>query len=77
MKKQPVDAKKAAANDKENSNGKKAAKRSKPADDAKYSVGSTATVKRGFLKLVVEWMEKKGTITAEQLRAFSSVNNTN
>ena len=34
MKKQPVDAKKAAANDKENGNGKAPAKASKPADDA-------------------------------------------
>ena len=49
MKKQPVDPKKAAANDKENGSGKKVLKRTKVADDEKYTIGSIAPVKRGFL----------------------------
>ena len=47
MKKQLVDAKKAAANDKENGNGKKVSNRTKPAADEKYTIGSIETVKRG------------------------------
>lgn len=62
MKKQPVDAKKAAANDTENSNGKKVSKRTKPAEDAKYVVGNLATVKRGFLLAMVEFCKAKGTV---------------
>jgi hypothetical protein len=53
MKKATTDAKKAAANDRENGNGKappKASKRTKPASDEKYTIGSIDTVKRGFLK---------------------------
>ena len=61
MKKQPVDAKKAAANDKENGNGKKA-RRTKPAEDAKYVVGNTSTVKRGFLAALVEFAKAKGEV---------------
>jgi hypothetical protein len=46
MKKATTDAKKVAANDKENGNGKatKAVKRSKPAADEKYPIGSIDTV---------------------------------
>ncbi|MGC2173380.1 MAG: hypothetical protein WA555_10305 [Candidatus Sulfotelmatobacter sp.] len=69
MKKQPADAKKAAANDKENGNGKATTKRSKPTEDAKYVVGSIETVRRGFLKLFVEFIQKKGSVSAEQLVA--------
>lgn len=69
MKKQ-LDVKQRAANDKEDGNGKtKAAKRSKPAEDAKYVLGATGTVRRGFLKLFVDFIEKKGTVSAEQLVA--------
>jgi hypothetical protein len=71
MKKQPVDAKKAAANDKDNGNGKtiKAAKRTKPADDAKYVIGVTDTVRRGFLKEFCDFTKKKGTVDAAMLVA--------
>jgi hypothetical protein len=67
MKKQPVDAKKAAANDKEDGNGKKVSKRTKPAADEKYTIGNTATVKRGFLLEFCEFTRKKGTVDAETL----------
>lgn len=68
MKKQgTTDAKKAAANDKLE-NGK-AAKRTTVADNAKYVIGVTDTVRRGFLKLFVEFVQKKGTVNAEQLVA--------
>lgn len=69
MKKQPIDAKKAAANDKENGNGKttKATKRTKPAADEKYTIGSIDTVKRGFLKEFCDFTKKKGTVDAETL----------
>jgi len=67
MKKQIVDAKKAAANDKENGNGKaKAAKRNKPADE-KFVIGNTDTVKRGFLLEFCDFTRKKGTVDAETL----------
>ena len=67
MKKQPVDTKKAAANDKENGNGKKVSKRTKPEADDKYTIGSTETVKRGFLKEFCDFTRKKGTVDAETL----------
>jgi hypothetical protein len=67
VKKQPADAKKAAANDKENGNGKATTKR--PAEDARYVLGSIETVRRGFLKLFVEFIQKKGSVSAEQLVA--------
>jgi len=72
MKKQgTTDAKKAAANDKENGNGRtaKATTRSKPAEDAKYTIGSTETVKRGFLKEFCDFTRKKGTVDAAMLIA--------
>jgi hypothetical protein len=70
MKKQgTTDAKKAAANDKENGNGKAPAKASKPADDAKYTIGSTETVRRGFLKEFCDFTRKKGTVDAAMLIA--------
>ena len=69
MKKRPIDAKKAAANDKENGNGKttQAAKRNKPTADAKYNIGNTDTVKRGFLLEFCEFTRNKGTVDAETL----------
>jgi hypothetical protein len=68
MKKQATtDAKKAAANDKENGNGKAPAKAPKPAEDAKYTIGSTDTVRRGFLKEFCDFTRKKGTVDAETL----------
>jgi hypothetical protein len=54
MKKQK-DAKRAAANDKETK------------VEERYSLGSIATVKRGFLLEFVKFVEKKGTVSAEQL----------
>ena len=67
MKKRPVDAKKAAANDKENGSGKKVSKRTKAAADEKYTIGNTDTVKRGFLKEFCDFTRKKGTVDAETL----------
>jgi hypothetical protein len=69
MKKQgATDAKRAAANDKpENGNAEKAKKPSKPAEDAKYTIGSTETVKRGFLLEFVKFVKAKGTVDAAML----------
>jgi hypothetical protein len=69
MKKATTDAKKAAANDRENGNDKatKAVKGSKTAADEKYSIGSIETVKRGFLKEFCDFTKKKGTVDAETL----------
>ena len=59
-----------AANDKpENGKAAKARKSSKPAEDAKYTIGSTETVKRGFLKEFCDFTRKKGTVSAEILIA--------
>ena len=71
MKKQgTTDAKKAAANDKENGNGKESAKATpKPAEDTKYTIGSTETVKRGFLKEFCDFTRKEGTVDAAMLIA--------
>lgn len=59
-----TDAKKAAANDKENGNNGKAtkAKRAKVPEEAKYTIGNIATVKRGFLLALVEFAKAKGTV---------------
>jgi hypothetical protein len=69
MKKATTDAKKAAANEKENGTGKatKAVKRTNPAADEKYTIGSIDTVKRGFLKEFCDFAKKKGTIDADTL----------
>jgi hypothetical protein len=70
MKKQgATDAKRAAANDKpENEKAAKAKKSSKPAEDAKYTIGSTETVKRGFLLEFLKFFVKaKGTVDAAML----------
>ena len=71
MKKQgALDAKRAAANDKpENGKAEKARKSSKPPEDAKYTIGSTETVKRGFLKEFCDFTRKKGTVDAAMLIA--------
>ena len=69
MKKQgTTDAKRAAANDRpENGKAEKAKKSSKPAEDAKYTIGSTETVKRGFLLEFVKFVKAKGTVDAAML----------
>jgi hypothetical protein len=69
MKRQGMtDAKRAAANDKsENKKAAKAKKSSKPAEDAKYTIGSTETVKRGFLLEFVKFVKAKGTVDAAML----------
>jgi hypothetical protein len=61
MKKQAAtDAKNAAANDKPENGKAEKAKRVKPAEDAKYTVGNLATVKRGFLLALCEFVKAKG-----------------
>lgn len=69
MKKQgATDAKRAAANDKpENGKAAKTKKSSKPPEDAKYTIGSTETVKRGFLLEFVKFVKAKGTVDAAML----------
>ncbi len=58
MKKQNgKDTKKAAANDKD------------VKVEERYSIGTITTVKRGFLLQLVQYVEKKGTVSAEQLVA--------
>src|ERR1700680_1875941 len=70
MKKQgTTDAKKAAANDVEKEGPKAAKTAPKPAEDAKYRIGSTDTVRRGFLKEFCDFTRKKGTVDAAMLIA--------
>jgi hypothetical protein len=73
MKKQgtATDAKRAAANDKpENGKTEKAKKVSKPSEpDAKFTLGSIETVKRGFLLEFVKFVKAKGTVDAMMLIA--------
>ncbi|HEY3974116.1 MAG TPA: hypothetical protein VGM18_14005 [Candidatus Sulfotelmatobacter sp.] len=72
MKKQgTTDAKRAAANDKaENGKAEKAKKVSKPTEpDAKFTLGSIDTVKRGFLLEFVKFVKAKGTVDAAMLIA--------
>ena len=76
MKKQgTTDAKRAAANDKENGNGKtEKAKvttslRTVPPEPERYTIGSTETVKRGFLLEFVKFAKAKGTVDAMMLIA--------
>jgi hypothetical protein len=71
-KKGTTDAKRAAANDKpENEKTEKKAKKvSKPTEpDAKFTLGSTDTVKRGFLLEFVKFVKAKGTVDAAMLIA--------
>lgn len=63
-----LDAKQKAANDKPNGNGKAKAVKPRPVDE-KYTVGSTETVKRGFLKEFCDFAKKKGTVDAAALIA--------
>ncbi len=73
MRKQSTtDAKRAAANDKpENGKTEKAPKKtSKPTEpDAKFTLGSIETVKRGFLLEFVKFVKAKGTVDAAMLIA--------
>ena len=75
MKKQAAtDAKKAAANDKpENGKGEKAkvttSLRTVPPEPERYTIGSTETVTRGFLKEFCDFTRKKGTVDAAMLIA--------
>jgi len=72
MKKQgTTDTKRAAANDKEENGktekAKKAAKATEP--NAKFALGSIATVKRGLLLEFVKFVKAKGTVDAAMLIA--------
>jgi hypothetical protein len=70
MKKQGApDVKQRAANDKpENGKAAKTKKSSKPAEDAKYTIGSTEIGKRrGFLLEFLKVVKAKGTIDAAML----------
>jgi hypothetical protein len=72
MKKQgATDAKKAAANDKpENGKAEKAKMPSTvPSEPERYTIGSTETVKRGFLKEFCDFTRKKGTVDDAMLIA--------
>jgi hypothetical protein len=68
-----TDAKKAAANDKENGKAEKAkvttSLRTIPPEPERYTIGSTETVKRGFLKEFCDFTRKKGTVDATMLIA--------
>lgn len=76
MKKQAAtDTKKAAANDKENGNGKAekarmtTSLRTVPPEPERYAIGSTEAVKRGFLKEFCDFTRKKGTVNSAMLIA--------
>jgi hypothetical protein len=58
-----TDAKRAAANDRpQNDKTEKAHKAPKPAEH--FKLGDVSKVKRGFLKAVVDFTKKKGTVDA-------------
>ena len=62
------DVKRAAANDRpKNGKAEKAKKSSKPVEDAKYTIGSTETVKRGFLLEFVKFVKARGTVDTAML----------
>ena len=68
--KSTADGKRAAANDKPETEAKKAdapkvGKAETPAE--RYQIGQTETVKRGFLKQLCDFTRKKGTVNAEVL----------
>ena len=68
--KSTADGKRAAANDKPETEAKKAdapkvGKAETPAE--RYQIGQTETVKRGFLKELCDFTAKKGTVDAEIL----------
>jgi hypothetical protein len=75
MKKQAAtDAKKAAANDKPNNGTTERTKvttslRIVPPEPERYTIGSTETVKRGFLKKFCDFTKKNGTVDAATLIA--------
>jgi|SRR5580692_2414642 hypothetical protein len=75
MKKQnTTDVKRAAANDKpENGKADKpkatTSLRTVPPEPERYTIGSTETVKRGFLKEFCDFTKKKGTVDAALLIA--------
>jgi hypothetical protein len=72
MKQGTTDAKKAAANDRpENGKAEKATTslRTVPPEPERYTIGSTETVKRGFLKEFCDFTRKKGTVGAAMLIA--------
>lgn len=80
MKRQSAtDAKKAAANDKENGNDKaekakvSTSLRTVPPETGRYAIGATETVKRGFLKQFCDFTRKKGTVDTAMLIASSLV----
>ena len=70
MKKQTADGKRAAANDKPETEAKKAkapksTKAEKPVE--RYTIGNIATVRGGFYKELCDFTAKKGTVDAEML----------
>lgn len=71
-KKSAMDAKQRAANDKPDSGGKaKKVQKSSAGKEAaaKFTIGSTETVKRGFLLEFVNFVEAKGTVDSAMLVA--------
>ena|SRR5271154_4939966 len=69
MKKQgTTDAKRAAANDREE-NGKTEAAPKVPNPAEQFKLGDVSKVKRGFLKAVVDFTKKKATVDAAMLIA--------
>ena len=71
-KKSAMDAKQRAANDKPDDGGKaaKVQKRTGKKDEAaKFTIGSTETVKRGFLLEFVKFVKAKGPVDAARLIA--------
>ena len=69
-----TEAKRAAANDKQENDKAEKAKgttslRTEPPASERYTIGSTETVKRGFLKEFCDFTRKKGTVDAAMLIA--------
>ncbi|SRR6266536_2093633 len=69
MAKKSLDGKKRAANDVEDDTPKAAKAKVEKAEEPeeRYQIGSVATVKRGFLLQLVQFVQKKGTISEKEL----------
>ena len=68
-KKSAMDAKQRAANDKPDDGGKAAKVTGKKDEAAKFTIGSSETVKRGFLLEFAKFVKAKGTVDAAMLIA--------
>jgi len=67
--KSAVDVKKAAAGDKPEPNGNGKAEKAKVVKTQSFAPANTKLVKRGFVKMFVDFVVKRGSVTTEDLAA--------